>query len=82
MIFGDIVLIVTSKPNVLQKIYNHLEKADGDGDQSKIVDLSLLFILQLIFLQLERTNKGQIERIMTIIIMVMNRKKEYDVNRL
>ena len=29
MIFGNIVLITTGKPNELQKIHNHLEKAEN-----------------------------------------------------
>ena len=39
VIFGDILLIVTGKPNKLQKIHNHLEKEDILSFLQMVVDI-------------------------------------------
>ena len=43
MIFGDIVLIITGESNKLQKIHNHLEKAENVFFLHMVVDFLIWF---------------------------------------
>ena len=55
MIFGDIILIATVKPNKLQKINNHLEKVDIISFLQIVVD----FLLHIWFTHGDQNNIGK-----------------------
>ena len=52
MIFGDIILIATGKPNELQKINNHVEKEDIISFLQIVVD----FLLHIWFTHGDQNN--------------------------
>ena len=52
MIFGDIILIITGKPNELEKINNHVEKEDNISFLQIVVD----FLLHILFTHGDQNN--------------------------